>query len=338
MNRRTPAEWEPQEAVWLAWPHSLETWPGRFDRMPLFFANWARLMAETTPVRILVPESLAKSAALVLPGNRRIEWVVAPTNDAWVRDYGPTFVHDASLGGMVGIDWHYNAWGGKYPPWDDDDAAAALMCNAIGIPRIRSELCLEGGAIETDGRGRLLTTPECLITETRNPGWSSERISKELCKQMGVSEVVWLSGGGLVGDDTDGHIDQLARFLDPENIVVAVCDDPSDPNHEPLEANYRQLCLWGSSTEPQVQIHRLPIPALREIDGQRVPESYCNFLMLGRERLLVPSFGQHQADDHARSLLSELAGGATVEAIDCQDLIWGLGALHCASRDQPKRL
>ena len=140
----------------------------------------------------------------------------------------------------------------------------------------------------------------------------------------------------MIGDDTDGHIDQLARFLDPTNIVVAVCDDENDPNHKPLEDNYRQLRLWGNSTDPKVSVHRLPIPAKREIDGQRVPESYCNFLMLGRDRLLVPTFGQTAADEHAISVIRELACGANVESIDCQDLIWGLGALHCASRDQPK--
>ncbi|WP_372725168.1 agmatine/peptidylarginine deiminase [Novipirellula sp.] len=336
MSRRTPAEWEPQEAVWLAWPHSLDTWPGRFDRMPAFFAKWATQMAESTAVRILLPESLAGDAKAFLPKNSPVELVFCPTNDSWVRDFGPTFVHDSEIGGLVGIDWRYNAWGGKYPPWDADDAAAAQICDHIGIPAIRSKLCLEGGAIETDGQGRLLTTPECLITSTRNPGWSSEAISQELHAQMGVTEILWLSGGGLVGDDTDGHIDQLARFLDPCNIVVAVCDDPNDPNHKPLEDNYRQLRLWGETSEPKVNVHRLPIPAKREVDGQRVPESYCNFLMLGRQRLLVPTFGQPAADEHAIAVIRELACGAQVEAIDCQDLIWGLGALHCASRDQPK--
>ncbi|TWT82386.1 putative agmatine deiminase [Planctomycetes bacterium CA13] len=267
----------------------------------------------------------------------KIELVVAETNDSWVRDYGPTFVFDGEPTSrkMVGIDWRYNAWGGKYPPWDADDAAASAICDHVGINRIRSSLCLEGGAIETDGKSRLMTTPECVVTNTRNPGWSREQVASELHTQLGVTEIVWLSGGGLVGDDTDGHIDQLARFVDPENIVVAVSDDAEDPNHEPLEDNYRQLRRWSDATEPNVEIHRLPIPLAREINGQRVPESYCNFLMLGRDRLLLPTFGQKESDDRAIGILSDLAHDASIEPIDCRDLVWGLGALHCASRDQP---
>ncbi|TWU42890.1 putative agmatine deiminase [Novipirellula artificiosorum] len=341
VQRRVPAEWEPQQAIWLSWPHNKETWPGFYKSLPAFYAAWAETLSQSTDVRMLVPPTqlaLAKKRLQVGDASLRrgrLELVVVETNDAWVRDYGPTFVYDRHEDRLLGVDWRYNAWGGKYSRWEADDAAAAAICEHIGIDSVRSKLCLEGGAMETDGQGRLLTTPECLVTDTRNRGWSSEQIAMELHTQLGVTEIVWLTGGGLVGDDTDGHIDQLARFLDPENVVVAVCDDPDDPNHQPLEANYRQLQLWASETDPQVQVHRLPIPAAREINQQRVPESYCNFLMLGRDRLLVPAFGQQAADDQARGTLQELAHGAVVETMDCRDLVWGLGALHCASRDQP---
>jgi agmatine deiminase len=172
-----------------------------------------------------------------------------------------------------------------------------------------------------------------LVTQTRNPGWTQEQIIQELHRQLGVLEIVWLDGGGLVGDDTDGHIDQLARFIDSENVVVAVCDDPGDENHEPLEENFRQLHLWGDATSPQVRVHRLPIPPARFIRDQRVPESYCNFLRLGKERLLIPTFAA-ETDDAALGLLREVSG-ADVVGVNCRDLVWGLGALHCASRDQP---
>lgn len=332
---RLPAEWEPQSAVWLAWPHQRETWPGRFEPVPHFFARWAQQIAESTPVRILASGDAARSADKHLPRHAGIEIVDIPTNDCWIRDYGPSFVVEPATGQLQAVDWSYNAWGGKYAPWDADDAAAAKIANRLGIPTTRSDLCLEGGALETDGGGRLLTTPSCLVTETRNPGWSTEQIAATLYRFLGVTEIVWLDGGGLVGDDTDGHIDQLARFIDPNHVVVAVCDDVDDPNCQPLDNNHRQLRLWGGSTEPQVQVHPLPIPAPRWVRGQRVPESYCNFLRLGPDRLLVPAFGDQAADDHARGLLSELATGVEVTAVDCRDLVWGLGALHCASRDQP---
>ncbi len=332
---RVPAEWEPLACVWIAWPHQPETWPGRFGPVPPFFARWARLMAESIPVRILAAGDPAVSARDSLGSSAGIDIVDVPTNDCWVRDYGPSFVLDRSTGRLRAVDWRYNAWGGKYAPWEDDDAAAQRIAASAGIPVTRSELCLEGGALETDGRGRLLTTPECLLTDTRNPGWTADEIAGELHRQLGVTEIVWLDGGGLAGDDTDGHIDQLARFVSPTDVVAAVCDDTDDPNHAPLEENYRQLRLWGGGTDPKVDVHRLPIPPARFIGGQRVPESYCNFLRLGPERLLVPTFGTPETDAVALGVLAELAPQVDVTGVPCGDLVWGLGALHCASRDQP---
>lgn len=340
---RVPAEWEPQEAVWLAWPHNRETWPdtshskySRYDRIPSLFAVFAKLIAESTPVRVLASQHVARDCEAMLQGESSIEVIDIPTNDCWIRDYGPSFVLDPSGNSMHGVSWQYNAWGGKYPPWDLDNAAAKKMCDQVSMPCHKRNLCLEGGALEFDGNGRMLTTPNCLISETRSPDWTKTQISQELHRQLGVTEIVWIDGGALEGDDTDGHIDQIARFIDRENVVAAVCD-PSvasdDANEHSLEQNYRQLRLWGDSTSPNVHVHRLPIPPPRSIGGRRVPESYCNFLRLGADRLLVPTFAA-PTDDHAVGLLREISG-AEVTAVDCQDLIWGLGALHCASRDQP---
>lgn len=332
MTNRVPAEWEPQAAVWLAWPHNRETWPGRFEKIPDFFLSWAKLICESVPVRILVGENDAQQCAKLFGSLRNLELVDVPTNDCWIRDYGPTFVVDEK-NQTKGICWSYNAWGGKYPPWDLDDEAGAALCQRANIPTVKGALCLEGGAMELDGTGRMLTTPECLITESRNPGISKQVISQELHRRLGVTEIVWIDGGGIAGDDTDGHIDQLARFIDPTNVVVAVSADPDDPSAAGLEQNYRQVKLWGQSTSPIVNVHRLPIPPARLIDGQRVPESYCNFLRLGPDRMLVPTFAA-DTDDQALGLLGDLSG-TDVEAVDCRDLVWGLGALHCASRDQP---
>lgn len=330
---RVPAEWEPQSALWLAWPHNPDTWPGRFELIPAFFARWVAIVAESTPVRVLASAAVATQCETMIGKIANIEIVDIPTNDCWIRDYGPTFVVDESDRSMRAVNWQYNAWGGKYPPWDRDNDAAPRICQDQSILCIDGALCLEGGAIEVDGQGRLVTTPDCLVTVSRNPAWTRTEIEAEFEKQLGVSEVLWLTGGGLVGDDTDGHIDQLARFIDGRNVVAAVCDDPADPNHGPLEENYRQLVRWAQTTTPSVSVHRLAIPPARQIQGQRVPESYCNFLRLGPDRLLMPTFAA-ATDDRAAGLLGEVSG-LQVESIDCQDLVWGLGALHCASRDQP---
>jgi agmatine deiminase len=338
-RRRVPAEWEPQACLWLAWPHNRETWPGRFEPIPAFYVLWANLVAESTPVRILanssegdgsVADRCRRAFGGALPNG--ISIVDIPTNDCWIRDYGPTFFYDPPSNSIQAIDWRYNAWGGKYPPWEDDNAAAVEMCRSDGVPCQQGGLCIEGGGMEFDGRGRMLTT-DCFLTQTRNPGINKEQIARSLYRQLGVDEIVWVETKGLQGDDTDGHIDQLARFIDDQNVVVASSNDRHDPNHETLEHVYRQLKLWGKSTEPSVSVHRLPIPPARKINGQRVPESYCNFLRLGPDRLIVPAFGA-TTDAEALSLLQELSG-AHVDSLDCRDLIWGLGALHCGSRDMP---
>lgn len=330
-----PAEWEPQSCLWLAWPHCRDTWPGRFDAIPAVFVRWIRAVADAMPVQVLASGSVADHCRATfgktgLPHNMRL--VDVPTDDCWIRDYGPTFVHDRDSEQLIGVNWRYNAWGGKYPPWDRDDAAARLICAAADIACVDGDLCLEGGAIEVDGHGRMLTT-QCLLSESRNPGVEKQTIAQRLHRQLGVTEIVWLETDGLQGDDTDGHIDQLARFIDRRNVVVAVSSEADDPNRLPLEKAYRQLDLWADSTEPRVTVHRLPTPPPRQINGQRVPESYCNFLRLGPERILVPTFGA-PTDDHAVAILGELSG-ADVTKIDCRELVWGLGALHCASRDMP---
>jgi agmatine deiminase len=336
---RLPAEWHSPEAIWIAWPHNQETWPGRFGDIPKFFAKWIRVIAEDAPVRILAEDDVAasaKSALGSLPGN--VELVPIRTNDCWIRDYGPSFVFNVSTKQMQAVNWRYNAWGEKYPPWDDDDAAAQLIAKKLEVVCVQSELCIEGGAVETDGQQRMLAFRDCIETENRNPGWTQEAIVNELYRCLGVEEIVWLDGGGLEGDDTDGHIDQLARFVDPKTVVVSVCDDHRDANAAGLIANKRQLKLWSKQTQPNVVVHELPIPPARYIDGKRVPESYCNFLRLGTDRMLVPTFGHAYSDDRALGILADVCPKTNVIGIDCRDLVWGLGALHCASLNQPSSL
>ncbi|MDE0865034.1 MAG: agmatine deiminase family protein [Rubripirellula sp.] len=333
VDRRVAAEWEPQACVWISWPHNQDTWPSRFDKIPGFFAHWIKLIAESVPVRVLAAADAVVDCRNQIAGTEGIEILDIPTNDCWIRDYGPTFVLSDSDRELSIVNWRYNAWGGKYPPWDLDDSVNKQIASHLKLPVSDSSFCLEGGALEFDGQGRVLTTPNCLVAENRNPGATQTDIANQLCLETGATEIVWIDGGGLDGDDTDGHIDQLARFIDPFNVVAAVTDHAGEPQSSGLQQNYRQLQLWAKETSPAVDVHRLPVPPLRKINGQAVPQSYCNFLRLGVERLLVPTFGTKE-DDYAIGLLKDLSG-ADVSAIDCQDLVWGLGALHCASRDQP---
>ena len=333
-QQRVPAEWEPQECVWISWPHNHETWPGRFDRIPSFFARWVQIIAESVPVRVLAEKQLASDCRKLLGAKRNIELIDIPTNDCWIRDYGPTFVLNESGQPLSLADWKYNAWGGKYPPWDKDAAVCARLGNALNVPVENSELVVEGGALEFDGNGRLLTTTKCLLAKNRNPGVSQARVEHEIRRITGVTEIVWLDGGGLAGDDTDGHIDQLARFIDRKNIVACVSNYPHDHHSPGLNQNLCQLKNWAATTSPSMTVHPLPAPEIRRINNQPVPQSYCNFLRLGPDRVLVPQFHAPE-DDHAAGLIHELTG-ASITKIDCSDLAWGLGALHCASRDQPR--
>ncbi|MEO1614959.1 MAG: agmatine deiminase family protein [Planctomycetota bacterium] len=333
---RVPADWEKQRSIWIAWPHEHETWPGRFEAIPGFFRDLAGKIAESTTVNVVGDPSLRKQLE---PLPRNVVWHPIATDDCWIRDYGPTFVVRGNQR-HAAIDWRYNAWGGKYDRWERDDAVAEKVAQISSWKRARSPLCLEGGALEHDGNRTLLTTSACLVTPNRNPGWSREQIRAELTATVGCQEIVWVDGGGLAGDDTDGHIDQLARFVDPQTIVVASCDDSSDENAAGLAENADILRRWAERRKPTTRVVSLPIPPKRTIRGQRVPESYCNFLRLGRDRILVPSFGDAASDDRARSLLRELASDLSpnveVTSVDCRDLVWGLGSLHCASCNEPE--
>jgi len=330
-----PAEWELQAATWIAWPHNFLTWPDRFDPIPPMFVRFISELARVQPVHVLSgPSSVRQRASDFLARINNVTIHEMPTNDTWIRDYGPTFVKRCDDGALVGVDWQFNAWGGKYPPFDDDARAAQAICKLIGCPRSVSPMYCEGGALETDGAGTLLTTSSVLLSATRNPGWTREMVESELQRQLGVTNIIWVDGGGMLGDDTDGHIDQLARFVSPGVVVVAVSSRISDPNQAGLAENLRTIkqvkLLDGSSLE----VHPLPTPPPRFIDQQRVPESYCNFLF-ANGAVLVPTFQSEETDRVALRLFEKLLPNRKVVPIDCCDLIWGRGALHCASQHQP---
>ncbi len=330
-----PAEWELQAATWIAWPHNLDTWPGRFEPIPECFRRLIVAINDVQPVHVLAGagDSAAQAQQMVghLP-NVRIHPVM--TNDAWIRDYGPTFVRRRDDGSLLGVDWKYNAWGGKYPPYANDAAAAEAICRIVGCPRNVSAIYCEGGSLDTDGQGTLLTTSSCLLNPNRNPGWPVKWVEEELRRQLGIRKVLWIDGGGLEGDDTDGHIDQLARFVNPETVVVATSSDNNDPNRAGLEQNRALLEKSSNAAGERFQVVALPTPPPRYIDNARVPESYCNFL-LANGIVILPTFRQEHTDQAAIELMSALFPSRTVIPLDAYDLVWGLGAFHCATQQQP---
>ncbi len=335
---RWPAEWEPQAATWLAWPHNCETWPGHYENIPNTFVQFLRAISQVQPVHLLSgPTEIPPSAMATISKLSNVAVHHVRTNDTWIRDYGPTFVVRIADSKLVGIRWRFNAWGGKYLPCDDDAAAAAAICGIVGCDCVSSELHCEGGALETDGCGTLLTNSSCLLTDTRNPGWTRTHIEDQFKQNLGAKKIIWVDGGGLDGDDTDGHIDQLARFVSPGRVVVATSSHSNDSNARGLRANAQILRASTDANHRPLEVIPLPTPAPRWVDGKRVPESYCNFL-IANEIVILPTFRSPPTDQYATKLLSELMPDRTVIPLDAYDFIWGLGAFHCASQQQPREI
>lgn len=332
---RWPAEWEPQVATWLSWPHNQRTWPGEFEPIPEVYVGWIQELTKLQNVHLVVdPDKVPSTNLDILSDIENLSIHFWPTNDVWIRDYGPTFVKRISDGRLAGVDWHYNAWGGKYLPFDSDARIAELICAELDCPRNRSSMYCEGGGLETDGQGTLLTTSSCLLSDTRNPGWSRDRVEQELKHQLGVKSIVWVDGGGLEGDDTDGHIDQLARFVAPGVVVAATSSRSDDSNASGLARNLEILQKSVDATGQPLTVHALPTPAPRRIRNQRLPESYCNFLFVNKA-VILPTFRSRKTDEDAIRLMEQLLPNHRVIPMDAADLIYGLGAFHCASQQQP---
>ena len=333
---RMPAEWEPHEATWLSWPHNPETWPGRLEAIPDVFAQMVAALHEREEVRILVRDAAMEASARSALRRReaespRVRFFHVPTNDSWARDHGPIFVHDGE-GRVVLTKWDYNAWGGKYPPWNLDDAVPQRIAEILAMPIRRTGIVLEGGSIDGNGAGTLLTTEQCLLNPNRNPGLSRQEIEWKLHEHLGATNVLWL-GEGIAGDDTDGHVDDVTRFVGPSRVVTVVEDDRADPNYEPLLENLR--ALHGMKDEQgrplEVVTLRMPRPVL---DGDvRLPASYANFYV-GNGAVLVPVFGD-PSDDEACETLAALFPGRRIAPIRCENLVAGLGAIHCVTQQQP---
>jgi len=346
-----PAEWEPHEATWLAWPHNPEDWPGKFQSIPWLYAEIVRLLAARERVHLIVENAVAKlrvTSMLHRAGANldQVSFHIWPTDRGWTRDSGPIFVRN--LEGHVGlIDWRFNGWA-KYSDWHLDDKLPGRVTKLLGAiawqPAIEIDngaqhcrIVLEGGSVDVNGAGSLLTTEECHLSEVqqRNPGVSREELERVFHDYLGVDQTIWLNRG-IVGDDTHGHIDDIARFVAPATIVTAVEPDTRDANHAPLAENLTRLKSSRTPQGKQFTVVELPMPRPVVFRGQRLPASYSNFY-IANEVVLVPTF--HDPNDRvALNALAELFPDREVIGIHCVDLIWGLGALHCMTQQQPAAL
>ena len=330
-----PAEWERHRATWLSWPHNAETWPGeRLARVQKVYREFVAFLAQGEDVHIAVPDvATATSVQHVLHEEgihtERIWLHVFPTNDAWCRDHGPCFVFDK--GGHKHIaNWGFNSWGGKYP-YELDDQIPRLVAEAQSLPLLEPNMILEGGAIEVNGAGCLLTTTSCLLAPTRNPGMSKNEIEAALQTYYGANQIVWL-GEGIAGDDTDGHIDDMTRFVAEDHVVTAIEENPDDENYQPLQENLKTLQSFRLRDGSRLKITTLPMPEPIYDEGLRLPASYANFC-IANAGVVVPTFGCSQ-DEQALEILRSCFDRPVV-GLPARDIVYGLGTFHCLSQQEP---
>jgi agmatine deiminase len=339
-----PAEWEQHEATWLGWPHNRTDWPGKFAAIPWVYCEIVRQLARGERVRILVNDRAHEAAArnalrLSRVALERVEFFRCPTNRGWTRDFGPIFVRNAAEREVAIARFRFNGWA-KYSDWRKDALVAGWVARRL---RLRSfpirvngrDFVLEGGAIEVNGRGSLLTTEECLLdprTQVRNPGLGRKEVEEALCGALGVRNILWL-GRGIAGDDTHGHVDDLCRFVNPRTVVLCQEKNPRDPNYRALEENRERLLGARLEDGSALEVVRLPMPAPIYFGRDRLPASYANFY-IANAVVLVPTFND-PADRVALGTLAELFPDRSVVGIHAVDLVLGLGTLHCLTQQQP---
>jgi agmatine deiminase len=346
MNEKTPkqlgyyfpAEFAKQSAMWLSWPHKEASWPGKIETIFPVYAAFIKLVSEGQRVNVNVANDAMKEKALrhlkeAGANLDNISFFFHPTNDAWCRDHGPAFlINPSAEKKKVIVDWGYNAWGGKYPPFDLDDVIPTKIAQFYNIPVYNPGIVMEGGSVEFNGRGTLLTTTSCLLNENRNPHLNQEQITQYLMNYYGVENILWL-GDGIVGDDTDGHIDDITRFVNEDTVVTVVEEDKDDENYEPLRENLKALGKMRLENGKQMNIVELPMPAPIVYEDMRLPASYANFY-ISNEYVIVPTF-RDKNDERALRILQECFKTRKVVGLDSVDIIWGLGSFHCLSQQEP---
>jgi agmatine deiminase len=340
-----PAEWEPHAGTWIAWPHNRDDWPGKFSPIPWVYGEIVRRLLPHEKVRILVNsaghETKARRVLKAIGAlSDDVEFFSIPTNRTWARDFGPVYVRCGQPVQSLAIaGFRFNAWA-KYPDWDLDCEVSRRIADATGRSFVPADFrggrfVLEGGSIDVNGRGTLLTTEECLLDkeiQVRNPGADRGDIEAVLKETLGASHVLWL-GRGIAGDDTHGHVDDLCRFTGPRTIVLCREQDPTDVNHRPLEENRERLEGFRLEDGSRAEVAFLPMPGALAHTGQRLPASYANFY-IANGTVLVPTFNDPK-DRQALGIISDLFPGRTVIGIHAVDLVWGLGTLHCLTQQEP---
>ena len=341
-----PAEWEPHEATWLGWPHNKTDWPGKFAPIPWVFGEMARKIAPGEIVRIIAGPNVRRQAERVLARAGvdlgRIEFFNFPTNRGWTRDFGPIFVKKDVKPGEVAIArFRFNAWA-RYHDWKKDDAVPPRAAKKLGVRTIPAKIgdkdfVLEGGSIDVNGKGTVITTEECLldpVVQVRNPGFGKQEVELALRENLGITNVLWL-GHGIVGDDTHGHVDDLCRFVNPKTVVLIQESNPNDVNYRPLQENRERLEGMRLEDGSKIEVVSLPTPSPLYVDDWRLPASYANFY-ISNAAVIVPTFNDPN-DRVALGILSELMTDRPVVGIHAVDLVLGFGTLHCLTQQQPAR-
>ncbi len=337
-----PAEWEPHAGTWLAWPHRTSDWPGKFGVVPWIYGEIVRTLSRYERVNIAVRDAATRAKVTALlekvhADTKNVKLHVAATDRSWVRDSGPIFVRD-SADQKVALDWRFSAWA-KYPDWRTDDKLPGTVSKLVKVPAVQPKcrgerIVLEGGSIDVNGTGTMLTTEECLLSkiQERNPSMDRADYEAAFAEYLGIRKVVWLDRG-IVGDDTHGHVDDLARFVNSKTIVTAVEANRDDPNFELLQENLERLKGATDSDGKKFEIVPLPMPSPLVFRGQRLPASYANFY-ISNGVVMVPTFNDLQ-DRRVLGILADLFPGRDVVGINCTDLVWGLGTLHCMTQQEP---
>jgi agmatine deiminase len=333
-----PAEFAPHAATWLSWPHKEASWPGKIHTIYPYYCQFIKELTKGEKVCINVSDEAMKNFAMSHLQTEdvdlaNIEFFFHPTNDAWCRDHGPAFlINPKAEQKKVIVDWNYNAWGNKYPPFDLDDVIPTLIAKSYGIPVYHPGIIMEGGSVDFNGNGTLITSTACLLNENRNPGLSQLQIENYLCNYYGVNQILWVDEG-IVGDDTDGHIDDTVRFVNEDTVITVVEENKNDENYELLQKNLEELKKMRLLSGKQLNIVELPMPEEIIYEDQRLPGSYANFY-IANNSVIVPTY-QCNRDNRALDIIQQCFPARNVVGIDSTEIIWGLGSFHCLSQQEP---
>ena len=340
LNYYFPAEFHRHTATWLSWPHKEASWPGKINSIYPIYAQFIKAVAEGEKVNININDAEMKQFATKHLQNAgvdmsKINFFLHPTNDAWCRDHGPAFlINPEAEEKKIIVDWGYNAWGNKYPPFEQDDIIPTLIGKNYKIPVFDPGIVMEGGSVDFNGKGTVITTTACLLNKNRNPQLSQKQIEEYLINYYGVSNILWL-GDGIIGDDTDGHIDDITRFVNEDTVVTVVEENKNDENFHLLQENLELLKTMKLENGKPLNVIELPMPAPVIYDDQRLPASYANFY-ISNAAVIVPTYRDQKNDQKALDILVKCFPDRKVVGLDSTDIIWGLGSFHCLSQQEPE--